>query len=166
MRKSCICKKIFRTLPLVYTVPCRALNRSKTKRAFAGTPALLLDPITMGGMSHNLQSITPWMEVGNGGPGGPKDGQGPVCCCTSAGQLLRSHGNGHRKAGAWQHWVWGHSWVYAASVSPPRFPPQPGDQGCLGSWGIHTASNGVCLSISSERILPIHLPLCTWILIT
>lgn len=94
-------------LPLGYTVPCRALNSSvshTTKRALAGTkPCCLVT--TTGGMSHNLQSITPWNKAGNGGPGGPRDGQGLVCCCTSTGQFLRSSGYGHRKAGAWQHCV-------------------------------------------------------------
>lgn len=107
MRKSCIWEKISRTLPLGCTVPCRALNRniSHTTKGYLLGPQPCYLVTAMGVMSLNLQSITPWMAIGNGGPGGPRDGQGLVCCCTSTGQFLRSSGNGHRKAGAGQQWV-------------------------------------------------------------
>lgn len=150
MRKSCIWEKISRTLPLGCTVPCRTLNRnvSHTTKGYLLGPQPCYLVTAMGVVSFNLQSTTPWMEIGNGGPGGPRDGQGLV--------LLHFHWSVLEEQWKWSQegrsWaamgLWGHTWVYAASISAPWLPSRPGDQGCQGSSGIHIATNGeltVCL---------------------
>lgn len=45
------------------------------------------------------QSISSYVETGDGGAGGHRDAQGLFCCCNSMAQSSQSNGDGRGKAG-------------------------------------------------------------------